>query len=562
MNTETSTFPGVVNSIMLLALVIAIPLSMFIIKRYVKALLRGMSYSSKNVKPIIEESTTRQVSNSLKVNIALFEVSDEKLNKHPVFVKLKEVLGYHWLIYLAMSLAFATVNSFCWLYPDTEMSFWRFIYAVLMFSFPFVPVSYMLLVNGIKQFLILTSLLLFIYLCISYIVYAASVIEDVSYLSIVWPLFFTNLIPLALIGIMRLRIVRPIGLLTYSFFILSASGPFLFFHFLNSNPQALETVGYFFIDFGFNAYTTLLVWFVVPFLLMLVIGWLMFNRLRKWYLKKLINDLQLTADAMLIIFNIFYSVFISLTSVKFAVLALLAFPIYKLTGFVLFKILSQSTGSKDNTRLLLLRVFSLGKDSRNLFERIIKHWRYAGSVQLISGPDIATSTIEPHELLDFVSGQLKNNFCDSEEDIRQKIRTMDLARDADSTFRVNEFFCRDNNWKLVLKQLLLHTDVVMMDLRSFTKQNSGCKHEIEALVNLYPMHKTVFITDSRTEMSYLNSVIEQAFEQTDFNSPNFAMRKVNIYNVNKSFDQQVDKLLNLICSLKKSGEHRKEIAVE
>ena len=40
--------------------------------------------------------------------------------------------------------------------------------------------------------------------------------------------------------------------------------------------------------------------------------------------------------------------------------------------------------------LLLLRSFSIGKDSERLFDAIDKHWRRVGSIQMIAGVDLAS----------------------------------------------------------------------------------------------------------------------------------------------------------------------------
>ena len=38
------------------------------------------------------------------------------------------------------------------------------------------------------------------------------------------------------------------------------------------------------------------------------------------------------------------------------------------------------------------------------------HWRRIGSIQLITGPDVAHSTVQPHQLLDFLTGRLERHF--------------------------------------------------------------------------------------------------------------------------------------------------------
>jgi hypothetical protein len=60
-------------------------------------------------------------------------------------------------------------------------------------------------------------------------------------------------------------------------------------------------------------------------------------------------------------------------------------------------------------------VFSLAKRSERLFDAFGAHWRYLGPIQLISGPDLATTTIEPHEFLEFLTGKLARRFIGNRE---------------------------------------------------------------------------------------------------------------------------------------------------
>ncbi len=82
---------------------------------------------------------------------------------------------------------------------------------------------------------------------------------------------------------------------------------------------------------------------------------------------------------------------------------LLAFVIYKVVSRVGFSLLHRKESpARKSTTLLLLRVFALGKRSERLFDALATHWRHAGSILLIAGPDLATTTAEPHEIWDFL----------------------------------------------------------------------------------------------------------------------------------------------------------------
>jgi hypothetical protein len=89
-------------------------------------------------------------------------------------------------------------------------------------------------------------------------------------------------------------------------------------------------------------------------------------------------------------------------------------------------------------RLLLLRSFSLGERSNRLFQELETLWRGVGSVQLVGAADLAVSTLEPHELLDFLRGRSGRYFSHSESDVDRRLASFDYATDPDTRFRVNE----------------------------------------------------------------------------------------------------------------------------
>jgi hypothetical protein len=122
---------------------------------------------------------------------------------------------------------------------------------------------------------------------------------------------------------------------------------------------------------------------------------------------------------------------------------------------------------------------------------------------MIAGVDLVSRTVEPHEFLDFVTGKLSRRFIDGEESLNLRMRERDTAPDRDRRFRVNEFFCYDDTWKMVLSRLVHESDVVVMDLRGFSHQNAGCVFELHELARLVPLERVVFVTDRRTDETLL-----------------------------------------------------------
>ncbi|NCF69135.1 MAG: hypothetical protein GWP61_24515 [Chloroflexi bacterium] len=59
---------------------------------------------------------------------------------------------------------------------------------------------------------------------------------------------------------------------------------------------------------------------------------------------------------------------------------------------------------------------------------------------MIAGPELLTAIVEPYEFLDFVSGKLSRQFVQGEEDLRQRLTTLDNRADPDGLYHVDEFF--------------------------------------------------------------------------------------------------------------------------
>lgn len=548
MQTPVSQFPGVVLTILILAFILAFPISLLLLNRYKTALIKGMGYISQLFKPVITNNTVSEHELKLVPEFQMVDISQLPDDTSPTYNKLKETLGYHWFAYGAMCLVFAAINAWCFLQGEDSMNISQFLLITLSMFFPFLPLSLMLLANGLKQQLIIISILMFIFITGTYIIWAKSAEEGATLISMFAPFLF-NIIPVLLIAILRIERIKAVGMFIYSFFIICFSGPAFLFYFFAANPEILEKAGYAFIDMGLPSYVILFLWIFLSLGAASILGWVLINQIKKLYVKKRINDIQVNADSIMLLFNITFSIIIIFSSPTFALVSLLAFPAYKITGYILFYFLRKRKIKEVSPRMLLLRVFALGDDSRNLFERVLKHWRYAGSIQMISGPDLATTTIEPHEAISFVSGKLKNSFCEDEASIEKNISNTDNLPDLDGTHRVNEFFCRDNNWKEVLAKLVKHSDVVLMDLRSFSERFKGCKYEIEAMVNMVSLDKLVFVTDKNTDIAFTQNVFTHAFQMAENTSPNIVNPKpVQLYNIDTRNDKNVFRLLNLLCS--------------
>lgn len=103
-------------------------------------------------------------------------------------------------------------------------------------------------------------------------------------------------------------------------------------------------------------------------------------------------------------------------------------------------------------------------------------------MQLITGPDGAHSTVQPHQLLDFIAGRLAGHFIADRGTLDARMNLQDRAADRDGWLRVNNYFCRADAWQAVLARLVGEGDVILMDLRSFSSRNARCVHELRHLL--------------------------------------------------------------------------------
>jgi hypothetical protein len=225
---------------------------------------------------------------------------------------------------------------------------------------------------------------------------------------------------------------------------------------------------------------------------------------------------------------------------------LAAFGVYVLVvrlGLRLFGKRNRTDGPPP--RLLLLRVFSLGRRSESLFDAFSRSWRYTGPIHLIAGPDLANATVEPHEFLDFLAGRLQRRFITGPATRDQRITEISLRPDPDGRFRVFEFFCHADTWQTVLRRLVQQSDAVMMDLRGFTLTNKGCIFELHELLDTVPLDRILLVVDDTTDDGFLTDVLQQGWLHVSTDSPSRtdAHPRVRVYHLGRGRVQRTDELV-------------------
>jgi hypothetical protein len=333
---------------------------------------------------------------------------------------------------------------------------------------------------------------------------------------------FANGAATVLLAAFLTRRIRAVGPLVLAFMIAGVTGALLLVTIAGSSDTLLRAIVEAGGAFGLGAVGLFILLHLLGFALFGLLGWWLLAWLGRAYRTKRMSDQSLTVDAIWLLFGVLQSFTLAFEGWAWIFTGLVAFGVYKvITLFGFARITADSgAGSVAPPSLLLLRVFALGSRSERLFDGLKKRWLRAGSIGMIAGPDLVTSTVEPHEFLDFVGGRLSRRFIDSEADMSQRLDRRDLRPDPDGRYRVNEFFCRQDTWQMTMRRLAAESDVVLMDLRSFSPPNQGCLWELQQLLNGTPLERVLFVVDETTDQTFLEDQLQALWGQVPVDSPN------------------------------------------
>jgi hypothetical protein len=314
-----------------------------------------------------------------------------------------------------------------------------------------------------------------------------------------------------LLYLFLMRRIRSVGPLVLVFAIIAVLGSNLTLLALYRSPAIHRAVAKILGSLGSELASMLL-----GLLLFAVLGWLALRWIGARYSAKKFSDESLTVDFIFLLFGLMQSMFVP--QIWIGILTgLVACIAYKVVARIGFAFLPKMPSPK---RLLLLRVFALGKRSERLFDAVRKVWLRGGALAMIAGPDLVTSAVEPYEFLEFLSGKLGRNFVGGDADLARCVAAMDSRPDPDGRYRISQFFCRANTWQSTMRWLIAQSNSVLMDLRSFSASNQGCVYELGRLLDAIELGHVVFVIDKRTDRGFLEATLQQHWATLANESPN------------------------------------------
>ncbi len=299
---------------------------------------------------------------------------------------------------------------------------------------------------------------------------------------------------------------------------------------------------------GLDGYQAFIATSLLGAILLGIVGWALLRGIGRLYQNRAISDQAITIDALWLLFAVVTGIDLAFAGAVWFFAALAVFVLYRIVTRVGLAVAGWGRTSPESPpRLLLLRVFSLGKRSERLFDSFASVWRYAGTMRLIAGPDLATTTVEPHEFLDFLSGRLSRRFIADPETLDQRLTEAAGERDFDGRYRVTDLFCHDTTWKMVLRRLARDSDAVLMDLRGFGPVNKGCVFEIHELMALCDINRAVFVVDAATDMDFLKQSFAEGWAILPPSSPGRSAKQPAAHLLRVERDRDVAHLLTAVA---------------
>ncbi len=545
---------GVLPAIVIIASLLTLAVSIFLLWLYRRATLRGMRQQSiRTTTPNVAVAGSKQKPVKQSAELTIKNWGDNHLPPQSTETlgtrqKMSRSLCAVTKVYMLGGFVYALVFTLSWMVTATGgFSLGRFLWLLICFMWPTVIAVNLLFAIDRKESLMIVA---GYFLAITMIaVFVLTRNPGVTPGQLIYFWLFINL-PATLVFLSFLHHrIRSVGPLVLVFMLAGVAGAFLFIQIAGNNKTFLLFLSTAGNNFGLGATSVFLLIHLTGFVLLAVCGWALLRWLGARYQKKHFSDQSITLDALWMTFALVQSITLVFEGWAWIFTGLVGFMLYKAittTGFS--KIRRQAAKDTHHPMLLLLRVFALGRQSEKLFERFSKLWRHGGSICMIAGPDLVTTTVEPHEFLEFVSGKLSRQFVKDESDLNQRISKLDKKSDPDGRFRVTEFFCHDDTWRMSMLRLAMECDVILMDLRSFSRKNQGCLYELEQLLNRVDINHIIFLVDQTTDLAFLEDRFLTLWKAVDRDSPNLktATPTIQLLHTRNQTRRSINSLLSML----------------
>lgn len=511
---------GALPALILIAATLTLPVCLALLALYRRAVLRSMALAS----PAAGSAASRPQeipSTPATPPTAPLRLEHRAAGARPALARLRRSLRAAGLVHLLGGLAYALVLTTAWMqfaWEDGGFVPTRFLLVFACHAWPAVLAVGLVTAGTRRQRLTLGLAYLLIVLALAAWALARNPALSALELARLWASI--NLPPTVLLLAFLHRRIRAVGPLVLAFMLVAVIGAEAAVRLAGQSEATMRLAvgagGALGLDGTQTFWALLLAGAAVAALLArLVLKWL-----GRRHVARRSSDQILTLEAMWLLFAVVQSVGFAFEGLAWLAAGPLAFLAWKLTTVAGFRLAELGRAQGPAPGLLLLRVFALGARSERLFDAFGKRWLRIGHIDMIAGPDLATTAVEPHEFLDFVGGRLSRAFVRDEADLARRHAARALGPDPDGRHRVNEFFCHDDTWRPTMLCLARAADAVLMDLRGFSPQNEGCRYELQQLLDHVALERVVVLVGRDTDRGFLDSTLAALWQSSQPDSPN------------------------------------------
>lgn len=511
---------GMLPFLVLVSAALTAPVSIALLALYRHAVLKSMAASGAAAQPAPLASADGTAPPKAKLRVT--DVSASTIAASPTRNAATTSLRRAVAIYVGAGFVYALVLAGAWmvLARDGGFPLLRFLWLLSCYAWPTVLAVGLLAAVTRRQRAMLAALYFALVCALAVVGLARNGELTAGQLAGFWLL--TNAPATLLLLAFLHRRVRAVGPLVLAFAVCAITGSQVAVSLVGESETAMRAAVESGGVLGLGGTGTFFALMGVGALVAAALGWKSLQWLGRRYRERRTSDQALTLDAMWLLFGVVQSIGFAFDGILWVLTGLVAFAAYKGATRLGFTLAGVGHAHGTSPSLLLLRVFALGARSERLFDALTKRWLRVGDISLIAGPDLATTTVEPHEFLDFVGGHLSRQFVRDDADLARRLKQRAIGPDPDGRHRVNEFFCHTDTWQPAMRRLAATADAVLMDLRSFSTSNQGCQYELQQLLNTVPLQRVVFLIDATTDRAFLDDTLQHLWQKLDPQSPNRA----------------------------------------
>lgn len=533
---------GALPALILLAAVLTLPVCLALLALYRRAVLRSMARTSPDAAsaaPSAPEAMPAAVTppdTPLRFE-TLASAAAASGGPSPLRAAMRQSLQAASLIHVVAGLVYALVLTGAWMrfsWDEGGFVLARFLWLLSCYAWPTALTVGLVVATTTRQRLavgLAYALMLF-----AFAGWGLVRNPSLSALDIARFWAITNLPATLLLFAFLHRRIRAVGPLVLAFMVVAVIGAQVAISLAGQSEATLRTVIEVGSLLGLDGVQIFWGLMLAGAALAGLVGWQVLKWLGRRHVARRSSDQTLTLEAMWLLFAVVQTVSFAFEGLAWMAAGVVAFAAWKLVTSAGFRLAglgqaqapaavrpgSDGAGQTGAPALLLLRVFALGARSERLFDALGKRWLRIGNIDMIAGPDLVTTAVEPHEFLDFVGGRLSRQFVRDEADLARRFASRALGPDPDGRHRVNEFFCHDDTWRPTMLRLAQAADVVLMDLRGFTPQNQGCRYELQQLLDFVPLERVLVLIDADAPRAFIEGTLQTLWQASRADSPNRA----------------------------------------